>query len=402
MKKIKVVSLFLIVFLSFFIFLGDVKAGASDYQCNIGYGSEANKKGYGWFNGTEKDPTTKKAYVTNTSPSSNGSDCSLTGWCNNVTINIHLRLGEKNKQITWYKMIFYDDADKELCAIGSNYGAALPSPGKDVYFDFNFLNGHISYIKVAFDYIDSSGNESECPKKGYEKIVIHKRLGNSSGVSNIYIGEETTAAPDIAPIDPQKEGWYLCKKTKEGIKSEKSDSLSPFDADAGKICIYVSAFSDFGKSTCNIKKYKSEQECLKALPNTDITTTTTTTTTTTAMTSYGELGTAGSGDINKASKAKLNASDVTYNSKNGHMDCEDLSVKDLIDEYWSIVMVLVPIVLMLLMSIDFIKALAANDQEQLKKSGNSAIKRTIAAVILLMLPALLSMILGWVGLELCI
>lgn len=103
-----------------------------------------------------------------------------------------------------------------------------------------------------------------------------------------------------------------------------------------------------------------------------------------------------------ASKAKLNASDVTYDSSKGHMDCGDLSVKDLIDEYWSIVMVLVPIVLMLLISIDFIKALTANDQEQLKKSGNSAIKRTIAAVILLMLPALLSMILGWFGLELCI
>ena len=397
MKKMKVVSLFLIVFFSFFAFLGDVKAGASDYQCNIGYGSEANKKGYGWFNGTEKDPTTKKAYVTDTSP--NGSDCSLTGWCTNVTINIHLRLGEKNKQITWYKMIFYDDADKELCAIGSNYGAALPSPGKDVYFDFHFLNGHISYIKVAFNYKDSSGNEAECPKKGYEKIVIHKRLGNSSGVSNIYIGGETTTAPSITSPTPKNEGWYLCKKTKEEMESEKSDSLSPLDA--GKICIYANAFSDLSKRTCNKKQYKSEQECKKALSNTDITTTTTKTTTTTAMTSYGELGTTG-GDIDKASKAKLSASDVTYNSKNGHMDCGDLSVKDLIDEYWSIVMVLVPIVLMLLISIDFIKALTANDQEQLKKSGNSAIKRTIAAVILLMLPALLSMILGWFGLELCI
>ena len=401
MNKIRKVLLFLIMFFSFFTFLGDVKAGASDYQCNIAYGKfgDTEPKGYGQFYGYESASTVKKPVIRQYTTAS--SDCKkLSSWCTNVTKDITLDPGENNN-ITWYKLIFYDDDDNELCAIGSNYGINLPASGKSFKFTFRFINGHISYIKVAFNYKDSSGNEAEYPKKGYQKINIYKRLGNSSEVSNNRIGGETTTAPNIAPINPQKEGWYLCKKTKEGIKSEKSDSLSPFDADAGKICIYVNAFSDFDEGTCNIKRYKSEQECEKALSNTDITTTTTTTTTTTAMTSYGELEPDDSG-INQASKAKLSASDVTYDSKNGHMDCEDLSVKDLIDEYWSIVMVLVPIVLMLLMSIDFIKALAANDQEQLKKSGNSAIKRTIAAVILLMLPALLSMILGWVGLELCI
>ena len=399
MNKIRKVLLFLIMFLSFFVFLGDVKAGASDYQCNIAYGKfgDTEPKGYGQFYGYESASTVKKPVIRQYTTAV--SDCkTLSSWCTNVTKNITLDPGENNN-ITWYKLIFYDDDDNELCAIGSNYGINLPASGKSFKFTFRFINGHISYIKVAFNYKDSSGNEAEYPKKGYQKINIYKRLGNSSEVSNNRIGGETTTAPSITIPTPKNEGWYLCKKTKEEMESEKSDSLSPLDA--VKICIYANAFSDLSKRTCNKKQYKSEQECKKALSNTDITTTTTKITTTTAMTSYGELEPDDSG-INQASKAKLSASDVTYDSSKGHMNCGDLSVKDLIDEYWSIVMVLVPIVLMLLISIDFIKALTANDQEQLKKSGNSAIKRTLAAVILLMLPALLSMILGWVGLELCI
>ena len=398
MKKMKVVSLFLIVFFSFFAFLDGVKAGTSDYQCNIAYGKSGHikSKGYGNFYGEENASAASEPSIHQVNIDS--SDCkALSFWCTKVAQDITLDPG-KNNSITWYKMIFYDDNDRELCAIGSNYGSPLPKSGNYVKYSFDFENGHISYIKVAFDYKNSSGKEVNFNNGKYSKINIYKRIGNSSKVNNIYIGGKTTTAPFITSPTPKNEGWYLCKKTKEEMKTKKSDSLSPLNA--GKICIYTNAFSDLSKRTCNKKQYKSEQACKKALSNTDITTTTTTTTT--AMTSYGELGTAGSGDINQASKAKLNASDVTYDPSKGHMDCEDLSVKDLIDEYWSIVMVLVPIVLMLLMSIDFIKALTANDQEQLKKSGNSAIKRTIAAVILLMLPALLSMILGWVGLELCI
>ena len=80
--------------------------------------------------------------------------------------------------------------------------------------------------------------------------------------------------------------------------------------------------------------------------------------------------------------------------------CTD--VKTIIHDYWKYVMVLVPILLIVLMTVDFFKAMASNDADAIKKSVNNTTKRVIAAVILLALPALLSYILGIFGLPLCI
>lgn len=104
----------------------------------------------------------------------------------------------------------------------------------------------------------------------------------------------------------------------------------------------------------------------------------------------------------KASYASLNIKTKKYKVEDGNTTCDDLSVKDLIDEYWNIVVILAPIALILLITIDFTKAVVSGDGEQLKKSSNAALKRTIATVVLLMLPLLLSILLGWFGIEFCI
>jgi len=66
------------------------------------------------------------------------------------------------------------------------------------------------------------------------------------------------------------------------------------------------------------------------------------------------------------------------------------SLADLINEYWGYVMVGAPILLIVMMIIDFLKAITGNDSDALKKSGNNAIKRVLATVILLMLPLVVS------------
>ena len=65
-------------------------------------------------------------------------------------------------------------------------------------------------------------------------------------------------------------------------------------------------------------------------------------------------------------------------------------------------MVITPILLIVMITIDFFQALAKGDNDSIKKAGNNAIKRTIAAVVLLALPALLSLIFSLVGLDLCV
>ncbi|MEG2351201.1 MAG: hypothetical protein RSA10_01955 [Bacilli bacterium] len=81
----------------------------------------------------------------------------------------------------------------------------------------------------------------------------------------------------------------------------------------------------------------------------------------------------------------------------------DNDLKSLINEYWRYVILFAPMLLMVMITIDFVKATVINNsQEQLKKAVNDAIKRTIATVLLLALPLLLSVILGFFGLSVCI
>lgn len=80
----------------------------------------------------------------------------------------------------------------------------------------------------------------------------------------------------------------------------------------------------------------------------------------------------------------------------------DTTISELIEKYWSWIMILAPVALMLLISIDFVKAIMSSDTDMIKKSSSAALKRTIAVVVLLMLPVILNLLLGWFGIEFCI
>ena len=95
---------------------------------------------------------------------------------------------------------------------------------------------------------------------------------------------------------------------------------------------------------------------------------------------------------------KTNADGEIINSS--ATSCTEVS--DLIHDYWKYVMVIVPILLIVMMTLDFFKAVGKGDSESIKKAGNNTVKRAIAAVVLLALPALLGLIFSWFGLELCL
>ena len=102
----------------------------------------------------------------------------------------------------------------------------------------------------------------------------------------------------------------------------------------------------------------------------------------------------------KKEAIKTNESGEIINSLDKDEACTEVS--GLIHDYWKYVMVIVPILLIVMMTIDFFKALAKGDSDSIKKAGNNTIKRAIAAVVLLALPALLGLIFSWVGLDLCV
>lgn len=88
------------------------------------------------------------------------------------------------------------------------------------------------------------------------------------------------------------------------------------------------------------------------------------------------------------------------NEEQIRQSCTDF--KELIEKYWSWVVLLAPIGLMVLITLDFLKATATGDSDAISKSSTNAIKRTIATLVLLLLPLLLSTIFGMFGLGVCI
>lgn len=87
--------------------------------------------------------------------------------------------------------------------------------------------------------------------------------------------------------------------------------------------------------------------------------------------------------------------------KKGINDDCDNNLKEIIKKYWKWVMFLTPILLIVMITLDFLKAMTSGDSDSIKKSSNDAFKRVIAAIVLIMLPWALSVIFGWFGLNIC-
>lgn len=77
----------------------------------------------------------------------------------------------------------------------------------------------------------------------------------------------------------------------------------------------------------------------------------------------------------------------------------DKKISKLIKKYWKWVMFLTPLGLIVLMTVDFAKAMSSEDADAVKKSSSNAIKRVIAAVILLALPWVIKVVFTWFGIE---
>lgn len=82
--------------------------------------------------------------------------------------------------------------------------------------------------------------------------------------------------------------------------------------------------------------------------------------------------------------------------------CSDKTIMDEIHNYWGIVMIAIPGLLIMMVSIDFFRAIMSSDDDLIKKASTNAIKRTAAAVILFMLPFILDTLFNWFGIKLCL
>lgn len=84
--------------------------------------------------------------------------------------------------------------------------------------------------------------------------------------------------------------------------------------------------------------------------------------------------------------------------KTSNLEC-DTGIYNLLNKYWKWVVFIVPLLLIVMITIDFLKAMSFGDADAIKKSSNNAIKRVISAIVLLALPWIISVVFTWFGLE---
>lgn len=80
------------------------------------------------------------------------------------------------------------------------------------------------------------------------------------------------------------------------------------------------------------------------------------------------------------------------------MECTSLApVFVIIRVVFSIIQYVVPVVLILLGSIDLVKAVTQGKEEDIKKGQKTLITRAVAAVIVFLIPLIVSVIMGLIG-----
>lgn len=79
-------------------------------------------------------------------------------------------------------------------------------------------------------------------------------------------------------------------------------------------------------------------------------------------------------------------------------DCNGLeAVVSVVKFILKIIQWVVPIILIVLGTIDLVKAVVAGKDDDIKKHQQTLIKRIIAAVIVFLIPMLVTVLMGWIG-----
>lgn len=71
----------------------------------------------------------------------------------------------------------------------------------------------------------------------------------------------------------------------------------------------------------------------------------------------------------------------------------------LLNEAWTVILVVIPVLLVVLITIDFVKAVAASDDKQMKSAVSNAIKRIAIGVAIFFLPLLIDFVLKLAGIA---
>ena len=127
------------------------------------------------------------------------------------------------------------------------------------------------------------------------------------------------------------------------------------------------------------------------------------------------IGSGGSGDTNISgieSSVKGDESGSGDNSGDGSggdttintspLDCDGIfsgAFGDFLKEVWKLIKFVVPILVIGLAIVDFLKAMSSHDEAEVKKASSKLVKRLVIGVLIFVLPIVIELLLQWAGIE---
>lgn len=82
------------------------------------------------------------------------------------------------------------------------------------------------------------------------------------------------------------------------------------------------------------------------------------------------------------------------------INCEGETIK-LIKELFGFIKIGIPVLLILMGSIDFVKGIIANDDQKIKKAQKDFVTRLIIGVVIFFVPSIITFLLSLIGIESC-
>ena len=262
----------------------------------------------------------------------------------------------------------------------------------DIYIELD--RGTVDFIDAELSY-----EKDDKTKTITQEIVVRKEPGKDS--DGYILEDEIVTHTVVYKTEPttnvDKSKYYICQsENQEKATCKKGSKIK-------------------NQKNCENKRYDSKKSCKAQLKQQGNVTMTTVLETISPTINDDDIinaglaqGTAPSNAINCTTTKDSNGNVVTKEDGtpakkcdiNPAIECKDIA--SLINKYWKYIMVLAPVALILLVTVDFTKAIIGSDADALKKASKAAVNRTIAVVALCMLPFILGMILSWFDLELCI
>lgn len=237
----------------------------------------------------------------------------------------------------------------------------------------------------------------KCKKPEYAATIY---LSDNDGTSQAYVPiiDSKTGAIQVCSKGGAAKAEQLDIKLKD-YEKKSAEYLKNPPSESSKITEITNEISDIKsyESYCDQGAFKSKNFSARLQTlNAQLTTTAG------AMYKNGTLNDSDYSKIISGISKAFSVGQISLPTSDTQYTCEGLLDKDLqlvINYVLTIIQIGAPILLIILVTIDFASVVISQDKDATKKATSKAIKRGIAAIVIFFVPLIVKLILGWAGIT---